>query len=182
VECREFSLIRAIASQVPGLNVDAGRERELSRELERRSGRAAGGIMVPTTVFEKRIVTTTTPAGGPGANVIATDWICSSTAALGEELIERQAEAALAAVGGDGRGRIVRAHEGGDRGAADALARASLANCCFHPSNPAAELPHCAALASPAAPASAARAAAATLLNCPILVIRNSLRSDEMPA
>ena len=74
VECREFSLVRAIASQIPGMNVDAGREKEVSRELERRAGRAAEGIMVPTAVFEKRIVTTTTPAGGPGANIIATDW------------------------------------------------------------------------------------------------------------
>src|SRR5215204_6260699 len=41
-------------------------------------------------------------------------------AALGQELVERQAEAALAAVGGDRRGCIVRAHEGRDRGAADA--------------------------------------------------------------
>src|SRR5215207_11781149 len=39
------------------------------------------------------------------------------------------------------------------------LAWASAANCCFHPSNPAAESPHCAALASPAAPASARAAA-----------------------
>ena len=55
------------------------------------------------------------------------------------------------------------------------LLRASSANCRFQPSNPAAELPHCAARASPAAPASAARAAAATVLKRPILVIRNSL-------
>ena len=86
VQCREFSLLRAIASQVPGLNVDAGREREVSRELERRSGRAAGGIMVPTSVFEKRIVTTTTPGAGPGANIIATDW-------RGDMFIDRLREA-----------------------------------------------------------------------------------------
>ena len=28
----------------------------------------------PTAVFEKRVVTTGLPAGGPGSNVIATDW------------------------------------------------------------------------------------------------------------
>ncbi len=45
-ECREYSLLRAIASQA-GMNVDAGRELEISRELERRSGRAAQGILAP---------------------------------------------------------------------------------------------------------------------------------------
>jgi HK97 family phage major capsid protein len=34
----------------------------------------AQGMLVPTAVFEKRVVTTGLPAGGPGANVIATDW------------------------------------------------------------------------------------------------------------
>ena len=73
-ELREFSLRKAIASQIPGLNVDAGREVEISRELERRAGRAAEGMLCPTAVFEKRVVTTGLPAGGPGANVIGTDW------------------------------------------------------------------------------------------------------------
>jgi HK97 family phage major capsid protein len=82
-ECREFSLVKAIASQVPGLNVDSGREKEISRELERRSGRAAqGGLLCPTSVFEKRFVTTALPAGGPGANLIATDW-------RGDQFIDR---------------------------------------------------------------------------------------------
>jgi HK97 family phage major capsid protein len=84
-ECREFSIVRAIASQIPGLNVDAGREREVSRELERRAGRPSQGMLVPTKVFEKRIVTTVTPAGGPGANVIATDW-------RGDQFIDRLRE------------------------------------------------------------------------------------------
>jgi HK97 family phage major capsid protein len=67
-------LRKAIASQIPGLNVDAGREVEVSRELERRSGQAANGIMVPTSVFEKRVVTSQLPASGPGGNIITTDW------------------------------------------------------------------------------------------------------------
>jgi HK97 family phage major capsid protein len=73
-ECREFSLVKAIRSQIPGLNVDAGRELEISRELERRNGRAAEGILCPTKIFEKRVVTTGLPAGGPGSNLIGTDW------------------------------------------------------------------------------------------------------------
>ena len=71
-ELRSFSLIRAIAAQ-SGMDVDAGRERELSQELQRRSGLKAQGIMVPMQVFEKRVMTSTLPSGGPGSNLISTD-------------------------------------------------------------------------------------------------------------
>jgi len=72
-ECRSFSLVKAIAA-ASGLNVDAGRERELSAELERRSGRKAEGIMVPYQVMERRVLTTAAPSGGPGSNIITTDY------------------------------------------------------------------------------------------------------------
>lgn len=72
-ECRAFSL-RAAIGGVAGLAVDAGREREVSAELQKRSGGAFKGIAVPMAVFEKRVVTTAAPAGGPGANIIATDF------------------------------------------------------------------------------------------------------------
>jgi hypothetical protein len=72
--CRKFSLIKAIAHQ-SGMNVDADREIEISQELQRRSGVSAQGMLAPTNVFEKRIVTTALPAGGPGSNVIATDFM-----------------------------------------------------------------------------------------------------------
>lgn len=68
-ELRKFSLIRVIAGQCPDLNVDWGRERELSQELQRRSGRTAQGVMVPMQVFEQRVNTTTT-----AANIIPTDY------------------------------------------------------------------------------------------------------------
>ena len=74
-ECRSFSLLKAIASQIPNLKVDAAREKEISAELERRGGRAAQGMMVPMSVFEKRVVTSTLPAGGPGSNIISTDLL-----------------------------------------------------------------------------------------------------------
>jgi HK97 family phage major capsid protein len=73
-ECREFSLRKAICSQIPGLNVDAGRELEISRELERRNGQSAQGIMVPMSVFEKRVVTTTSPSAGPGGTLTPMEW------------------------------------------------------------------------------------------------------------
>ena len=72
-------MLRAIASQVPGLNVDGGKEKEISAELERRSGRRAQGLLAPMAVFERRVdnITTALPAGGPGANLIATDFLGS---------------------------------------------------------------------------------------------------------
>ena len=76
-ECREFSIRKAIASQIPGINIDAGRELEISRELERRAGFGPPqGVLVPMQVFEKRvdIVSTGLPAAGPGSNIIATDF------------------------------------------------------------------------------------------------------------
>jgi HK97 family phage major capsid protein len=74
MECREFSLRKAIAAGCPGINVDCAREREISQELERRHGVKAAGIMVPTTVFEKRVVTTGLPGGGPGGTIISMDY------------------------------------------------------------------------------------------------------------
>ncbi len=81
-ECRAFSLTRAIAGAA-GLNVDNGREREVSAELQKRSVKKFQGIAIPMEVFhrrvtqrdlEKRVITTAAPAGGPGANIIATDF------------------------------------------------------------------------------------------------------------
>ncbi len=71
--------MRAIICQIPNLNVDAGRERELSAELARRSGRRFEGMAIPLAIFrrpvrhEERVLTTAAPGGGPGSNIIATD-------------------------------------------------------------------------------------------------------------
>lgn len=78
MEMRNFSLVRAIAGRA-GMDVDDGRERELSTEIQRRAGRTPQGFFVPLSVFhepvEERVVTTTLPAGGPGSNIIATDLL-----------------------------------------------------------------------------------------------------------
>jgi hypothetical protein len=63
-ELRNFSLVKAIAGQA-GMNVDSGREREVSAELARRMGVQPRGIMVPNSVFEKRVLTTALPVAGP---------------------------------------------------------------------------------------------------------------------
>lgn len=71
-ELRNFSLVRAIASQVPDLapHVDCGKERELSAEVARRSGRSFQGMAIPNAVFEQRVLTT----GATGSNIIGTDF------------------------------------------------------------------------------------------------------------
>ena len=71
-ECRKFSITRAIAGKLDA-GVDDGREREVSQEIARRTGRQFEGIAVPTSVFEERVLTTDDPAAGPGSNIISTD-------------------------------------------------------------------------------------------------------------
>lgn len=72
-ELAGYSVLRAIASTVPGLSVDAGRELEVSAELQRRSGRRHEGVSIPLAALERRTVTTAAPAGGPGGNLVPTD-------------------------------------------------------------------------------------------------------------
>lgn len=57
-----------------GVDGDHGRVREISAELQRRSGRKSDGITLPMSIFlEKRVLTTAAPSGGPGSNLIATE-------------------------------------------------------------------------------------------------------------
>lgn len=79
-ELRKFSLRAAIASQVPDLagKVDFGRERELSQEIARRTGRPFKGLAVPMQVFEKRVM----ESAGTAGNLISTDH-------LGAQYIDR---------------------------------------------------------------------------------------------
>jgi HK97 family phage major capsid protein len=68
--CRDFSLTRAIASQIDPRSVDAGRELEINKELARRSGRAPQGIFVPlNALVEKRVQT----VAGDAGNLVRTD-------------------------------------------------------------------------------------------------------------
>lgn len=75
-EASRYSLTRALA-YASGLRVDAGRELEVSQEIENRSGRKAQGIFAPDSVFrvrrdpsmEQRVVT----SGGDGAGLIFED-------------------------------------------------------------------------------------------------------------
>jgi HK97 family phage major capsid protein len=76
-ESRKASLINFIKLGIPDMagNEDLGREKEIHQELNRRSGGQAKGILVPTAVFEKRVMTTALPSGGEGSNLIATDHL-----------------------------------------------------------------------------------------------------------
>jgi HK97 family phage major capsid protein len=70
-ELGNFSIVRAIAASI-GLDVDAGRERELSGEIQRRSGRTYQGIAVPLQALSRRIERRVETTGGTGAGVIGT--------------------------------------------------------------------------------------------------------------
>ena len=75
-EKRGFSLVRAMAGAA-GLDVDCGREREISQELAHRHNRKAQGIFVPHDMpMETRadIISTTLPAAGPGSNITPYDY------------------------------------------------------------------------------------------------------------
>lgn len=69
-ELRNYSVAKALAEGMNGAL--SGIEAEVHQELSR--GRSeTRGVMVPTEVlFERRDLSTTTPATGPGANLIAT--------------------------------------------------------------------------------------------------------------
>jgi HK97 family phage major capsid protein len=75
-EKRGYSILRAIAGQA-GLDVDCGREREVSQELSRRYNKKAQGILVPHDMpMERRtdIISTDLPAAGPGSNITPDDY------------------------------------------------------------------------------------------------------------
>ena len=69
-EMRNYSLAKAIQESSAGRLT--GLEAEVHADLSR--GREVRGVMVPTNVIlERRAVTTTTPADGPGGNLIGRD-------------------------------------------------------------------------------------------------------------
>lgn len=61
------------------MDAEDGREREVSQELQRRSGMKAQGVLVPLEVFqrelEQRTITTTKPTDHAGGNLVATDHL-----------------------------------------------------------------------------------------------------------
>jgi HK97 family phage major capsid protein len=82
-EVRQFSVVRALADKAGLPGVDAGREREISAEIARRSGRAFEGVAIPLAALagpmERRVFTTANPGGGPGSNIISNDLLSDQT-------------------------------------------------------------------------------------------------------
>ena len=76
-ELGNYSLTRALAWGAGLRGVDAGREREVDAELRSTTGRQFKGIAVPTELFEKRVLTTALPAGGPGSNLVPTEFLAN---------------------------------------------------------------------------------------------------------
>jgi len=71
----QVSAADVIRAQMGATDAGAGRAREASAELARRSGRSPEGLfwnMGATAPTEKRVLTTTNPGGGPGSNLIQT--------------------------------------------------------------------------------------------------------------
>jgi HK97 family phage major capsid protein len=76
----EFSLRRAILSQVPSHTVDCQRERELCAELARRSAVPIKGIAIPMSVFRRPVEqrdreTRALISTSTGADLVATDHL-----------------------------------------------------------------------------------------------------------
>lgn len=55
-EVAKYSFMRALQAMIPGSNVDAGIERELSRAIAQQVGREAEGFFIPSDIFAGRTV------------------------------------------------------------------------------------------------------------------------------
>lgn len=77
-EVRNYSLLKAMAGAA-GMTVDNGREREISAELAKRSGRQPQGIFCPVENLPVETrdwtgISTTAPAAGPGSQITPDDY------------------------------------------------------------------------------------------------------------
>lgn len=77
-ETERFSLVRALRYQMDPSRFarEAGFELECSREVERQSGRAARGLMIPMDALSRRDLTVGTASAG--GNLVATDLLAGS--------------------------------------------------------------------------------------------------------
>lgn len=76
-EAQNFSFMRAVRAQMPNASKTdreaAKFELECSAAAEKAYGKQARGILIPADVLNQRTFATTTPAGGPGSNLVATE-------------------------------------------------------------------------------------------------------------
>lgn len=80
-EVRAFSIMRAIRAlsdpRDQKAQKDAGLEIEASRAAAEKYGKAPKGLIIPADVL-MRSFSTTTPSGGPGSNIVATELLSGS--------------------------------------------------------------------------------------------------------
>jgi HK97 family phage major capsid protein len=90
----KVTALDVIRAQLGDTSEASGRAREVSAELERRSGRKAQGLYFDMARSgappERRVFTTTNPAAGPGSNLIATDVSPNLIDRLRERLVVRR--------------------------------------------------------------------------------------------
>lgn len=83
-----------LRAQLGATDAGAGRAREVSAELERRSGRKAEGLFfhmgASGAPIERRVFSTTNPSGGPGSALIQTDISPNLIDRLRQRVICRQ--------------------------------------------------------------------------------------------
>ena len=72
---KQYSLRKAILSQLPNSKIDAGLEKEVSQQMTMDSGKHTDGLWAPV---EQRTVTTTTPSAGAGGSLVGTRHLGSS--------------------------------------------------------------------------------------------------------
>lgn len=85
-EKREYSLGRMVQAQVTNDWRNAGFEREMNDEIEKRVGRAAEGIYVPDFAWQQRGPLSTAATGATGSEVVFDDFV--PTAHRGDMFIE----------------------------------------------------------------------------------------------
>lgn len=73
-EIARVGILDVVRAGMGGTDAASGRAREVSAELERRSGRKAQGLLWHMGAPEQRTLTTALPAGSPGSNIIGTDF------------------------------------------------------------------------------------------------------------
>ena len=90
----QVTALDVIRSQMGATDAAAGRAREVSAELERRSGRRAEGLLFSLGAsgapIERRVFSTTNPGGGPGSNLIQTTVSPNLIDRLRERVLVRQ--------------------------------------------------------------------------------------------
>jgi HK97 family phage major capsid protein/HK97 family phage prohead protease len=81
-EVRQFSIMRAIRAMADPQDREARNaaafEFEASAAAAQRYGKSPKGIIIPNDVLAARDFSTTTPAGGPGSNIVATNLLAGS--------------------------------------------------------------------------------------------------------